>query len=613
MLKQYAGEALEKDVERFEYWADQFEKLPMFYQRFFGSTEMTKILAIIDFAVQSYDVAHIVLDNLQFMLSGQGKGYERFEIQDDLISKIRGIATEKNVHITIVIHPKKTDDNADLSVASIFGTSKATQEADNIFIIQNRSTFKILEIKKNRFDGSVGKIALIFDRATKRYYAINNNDVQHLMAGKSISEILKAKILQAPKVHRSLQSSPENPLLEKYKELEKEKLNSGTDTSTRETNQNSEEANESQNNFPLEPASYEFETNADRHFELNLQIQGEIRTPELRGVSSVSHPQESFDFNDKEEPKRLKAGEKQIEEEYIPFYDITDENAAKLVSPLSPKKINSPVISKDHIISQEELSSHMFEMTKDFQVTNNSSEEIQKTSQNHSESDSSDKTKSQTQEETQHLNNDNSLKDTSVSQVQSEIVSTEKSSETETKIESSKSEGESTTQPENTKKKAKKTNRATTTQETGNAQPDNNEKTPKKLGRPKQVKQIGETESIGDTEIQVCDGSSTEQVGEETVVVQKKKTGKPKKVKLQSAEGEIKPSDDSRSLNGSEEAVVVVKKKPGRPKKIKSQAQEEEPKLSVTSELLNPSEESPMSEKPIERPVVQVMSENGMI
>ena len=609
MLKQYAGEALEKDVERFEYWADQFEKLPMFYQRFFGSTEMTKILAIIDFAVQSYDVAHIVLDNLQFMLSGQGKGYERFEIQDDLISKIRGIATEKNVHITIVIHPKKTDDNADLSVASIFGTSKATQEADNIFIIQNRSTFKILEIKKNRFDGSVGKIALIFDRATKRYYAINNNDVQHLMAGKSISEILKAKILQAPKIHRSLQSSPENPLLEKYKELEKEKLNSGTDTSTRETNQNSEEANESQNNFPLEPASYEFETNADRHFELNLQIQGEIRTPELRGVPSVSYPQESFDFNDKEEPERLKAGKKQIEEEYIPFFDITDENAAKLVSPLSPKKINSPVISKDHIISQEELSSHMFEMTKDFQVANNSSEEIQKTSQNNS----SDNKKSQRQEEAQNLNKDNGPEDISVDQVQLEIVSGEKSSEIETKIESSKSETENTTQAENTNKKPKKTNRATTSQETDSAQPDNTEKGPKKLGRPKKVKQIGETESIKTTETQVGDNSSIEQIGEETVVVQKKKVGRPKKVKLQSAEGETRPSDDSGSLNGSEETVVVQKRKPGRPKKLKSQPQEEEIKLSAASELINPLEESQKSEKPVERPVVQVMSENGVI
>lgn len=45
------------------------------------------------------------------MLSGQGRGFERFDIQDDAISRFRELATTKNVHITVVIHPKKVDDN----------------------------------------------------------------------------------------------------------------------------------------------------------------------------------------------------------------------------------------------------------------------------------------------------------------------------------------------------------------------------------------------------------------------------------------------------------------------------------------------------------------------
>jgi len=72
---------------------------------------------------------------------------------DNLISQLRRIATEKNVHISIVIHPKKSDNNNDLEISSIYGTSKATQESDNIFIIQNRKGYKIIDIKKNRFDG----------------------------------------------------------------------------------------------------------------------------------------------------------------------------------------------------------------------------------------------------------------------------------------------------------------------------------------------------------------------------------------------------------------------------------------------------------------------------
>ena len=43
-----------------------------------------------DYAIYAYDVEHIVLDNLQFMLSGQGKGFERFDHQvcDDTSAKL---------------------------------------------------------------------------------------------------------------------------------------------------------------------------------------------------------------------------------------------------------------------------------------------------------------------------------------------------------------------------------------------------------------------------------------------------------------------------------------------------------------------------------------------
>ncbi len=54
------------------------------------------------------------------------------------MSRLRRIATKYNVHIAIVIHPRKTDNNEDIQIHSIYGTSKAAQEADNIWMIQNR-------------------------------------------------------------------------------------------------------------------------------------------------------------------------------------------------------------------------------------------------------------------------------------------------------------------------------------------------------------------------------------------------------------------------------------------------------------------------------------------
>ena len=52
-----------------------------------------------------------------------------------MIERFRKIATEHDVHISLVIHPKKVDESEDLNITSVFGTAKATQEADNVFIV----------------------------------------------------------------------------------------------------------------------------------------------------------------------------------------------------------------------------------------------------------------------------------------------------------------------------------------------------------------------------------------------------------------------------------------------------------------------------------------------
>jgi twinkle protein len=36
------------------------------------------------------------------------------------------MATDKNVHIFIIIHPKKVEDDTNLNVASIYGSAKST-------------------------------------------------------------------------------------------------------------------------------------------------------------------------------------------------------------------------------------------------------------------------------------------------------------------------------------------------------------------------------------------------------------------------------------------------------------------------------------------------------
>lgn len=69
------------------------------------------------------------------MMSGQGFGNKKFDLQDMVIQKLREMATKNKIHVSLVIHPRKVEDTKELDLASFYGSGKATQEADNIVII----------------------------------------------------------------------------------------------------------------------------------------------------------------------------------------------------------------------------------------------------------------------------------------------------------------------------------------------------------------------------------------------------------------------------------------------------------------------------------------------
>ncbi|OMJ81488.1 hypothetical protein SteCoe_18056 [Stentor coeruleus] len=197
LLMQYAKMDLTKKPELFNEFADSFQDLPLYLLKFFGSTDADKILDTMDFATYAYDISHIVVDNLQFMLSGQALGMNKFDLQDSVISKFRNFATDKNVHLTLVIHPKKTDDELDLNIASVFGSAKATQEADNIYVLQNRHKYRLIDVRKNRFDGEVGRVGLGFDKETQSFFELTTQEITELRSNPeaNINEIIKSKRL----------------------------------------------------------------------------------------------------------------------------------------------------------------------------------------------------------------------------------------------------------------------------------------------------------------------------------------------------------------------------------------------------------------------------------
>lgn len=97
-----------------------------------------------------HDIAHVIIDNLQFMMgtTEDAKHMDRFWKQDAIISAFRTFATKRNCHVTLVIHPRKERDDEDLTTSSIFGGAKASQEADNVLIIQDK---RLMSIKGKKY------------------------------------------------------------------------------------------------------------------------------------------------------------------------------------------------------------------------------------------------------------------------------------------------------------------------------------------------------------------------------------------------------------------------------------------------------------------------------
>ena len=68
MMMQMSGLDFTKEMTAFPYWSDRFEELPLYFMSFFGSTSLDKVLQTIEYAIYMYDIQHVIIDNLQFLL-----------------------------------------------------------------------------------------------------------------------------------------------------------------------------------------------------------------------------------------------------------------------------------------------------------------------------------------------------------------------------------------------------------------------------------------------------------------------------------------------------------------------------------------------------------------
>uniref|UniRef100_A0A1A9W027 DNA 5'-3' helicase n=1 Tax=Glossina brevipalpis TaxID=37001 RepID=A0A1A9W027_9MUSC len=176
LLRQFVGYSLEKKLNEFEHWAGEFEKHPMYFMTFHGQQPLKLVLDAIEHAHYVHDINHVIIDNLQFMM-GMHYRVDKFWEQDNIIAAFRSLATNRNVHVTLVMHPRKERGEDDLTTNSIFGSAKATQEADNVLIIQDKrltsvSGKKYLQVVKNRYSGDLGMMPLEFNKEGLSYASV---------------------------------------------------------------------------------------------------------------------------------------------------------------------------------------------------------------------------------------------------------------------------------------------------------------------------------------------------------------------------------------------------------------------------------------------------------
>ncbi|BHF60727.1 hypothetical protein SprV_0100369300 [Sparganum proliferum] len=182
LLHQYAGEPLSYlEPARVAAWAASFRQdVPMLFLNMHGRpTENEVFLALTD-AVKKHAVEHVVLDNLQFMMGAAGNRLEeKFQRQDRFVERLRGFATDTGSHLTVVVHPRKVDDDNLLTISSLYGGGKISQEADNIFLLQEEVGTavpkKYIQIVKNRYDGTVGKFDLHFNRERMSFKPVSRS------------------------------------------------------------------------------------------------------------------------------------------------------------------------------------------------------------------------------------------------------------------------------------------------------------------------------------------------------------------------------------------------------------------------------------------------------
>lgn len=177
-------------------WLDKYIYL---YKNEFG-TKVEDVMKAIQWLVRKENIKVVILDNLMTLNLSYYQERDKYEAQSNFIKDLVKTAKMLNIHIHIVMHPRKA--SGFLRKDDISGSADLSNASDNVFIIhrvnkdfKNRGTEildagamsylsrfdNVIEICKNRRHGVQDVfIGLRFEKETKKFLSEDFSSTQYM-------------------------------------------------------------------------------------------------------------------------------------------------------------------------------------------------------------------------------------------------------------------------------------------------------------------------------------------------------------------------------------------------------------------------------------------------
>lgn len=159
-------------------------KMVLYDNKVIKTSEVNTIVERAKVAYEYYGSDLFFIDNLKTARFKKDNERDYYRKQANFVGDMLAFAQNNNVHVVIVVHPKKEDSGDDND--NVSGLSDITDIAHYVMTMKRLSDEQaeqqgcsaILDLSKNRTYGEVGRLKMDFDIPSKRFIMQNSKNVE---------------------------------------------------------------------------------------------------------------------------------------------------------------------------------------------------------------------------------------------------------------------------------------------------------------------------------------------------------------------------------------------------------------------------------------------------